>query len=276
MSGTCRDSRLAKAKPAFHGDMSAYINRNEELRILGFSNYGEYLKSDLWDRIRKRVFERDSGWCYGCGCKANQVHHRDYSRSTLKGCIDSLVSLCPKCHKKIELIDGRKCSLEAANKKLDELRRQRFAPATKKHHKPPAKAHKARVAEPKRVEVSLPVKPPTPPTEPPKPKKKKRQPRPLQPVHLASPCGNCKAPVSLGDWMAANRVKPSLERFRAGWIVEKVPEKVIDPEKERIKEAARAVFRSEIELAMKMPFKKRTRAKKKAADKLAAIIRENS
>jgi hypothetical protein len=73
------------------------------LSSLGFSSYREYLKSDLWKTIRKRVVRRDGGKCRVCEAKAQCVHHVRYKKSTLIGNGDKwLVSLCHDCHHAVE------------------------------------------------------------------------------------------------------------------------------------------------------------------------------
>ena len=84
------------------------------LEDLGFKNYNQYLKSDLWKTIRERVLERDGRVCKGRAHammlqlaspdEAAQftelhVHHYRYDRDTLLGeNIDDLITLCSKCH----------------------------------------------------------------------------------------------------------------------------------------------------------------------------------
>lgn len=88
-----------------------YEHRDAVLKRLGFESYGDYLKSDLWASIRSRVFDRDGGRCRGCGKKAAQVHHFSYGDVTMRGeILDRLISVCLRCHRKIEFKNGRKRS----------------------------------------------------------------------------------------------------------------------------------------------------------------------
>ncbi len=95
-----------------------YTYRNLYLSDLGYSSYKEYLKSDDWKKIRDRKLKK---WpeCILCGKKAEVVHHVKYDPAALLGLrAHVLASLCHRCHESIEIQDGAKCSLEAANRKL--------------------------------------------------------------------------------------------------------------------------------------------------------------
>jgi cytochrome c553 len=70
---------------------------------LGFNSYKQYLQSDLWKSIRRRVFHRDGSCCVLCQKPAAQAHHRSYDYSTMSGNdITMIISLCCGCHHKIE------------------------------------------------------------------------------------------------------------------------------------------------------------------------------
>lgn len=47
--------------------------------------YTVYLASALWQRIRRRIFDRDGGLCRACGSPAEVVHHQSYDRDVLDG-----------------------------------------------------------------------------------------------------------------------------------------------------------------------------------------------
>ena len=78
------------------------------LKDLGFKSYRDYLRSDLWHEIRARRMCA-TPVCAKCGKKAQQVHHADYRRATLKGDNPTaLICLCRKCHDKAhETVNGR-------------------------------------------------------------------------------------------------------------------------------------------------------------------------
>jgi 5-methylcytosine-specific restriction endonuclease McrA len=63
--------------------------------------YGQYLKSEEWQRKRYVVLNRDNYKCVFCGAKATQVHHKYYAKKNIgKEPIKWLVSVCEECHKK--------------------------------------------------------------------------------------------------------------------------------------------------------------------------------
>jgi hypothetical protein len=102
----------------------AYSKRNFVLKSLGYRNYYVYLQSDLWDKIRTRVFIRDKNICFGCGEKATQVHHANYNKEVLKGkTIKGLYSVCSSCHTKIEYVNNAKVDPHTATTLLKEIRR---------------------------------------------------------------------------------------------------------------------------------------------------------
>lgn len=84
---------------------------------LGFETYADYLGSDLWQGIRRRVLARDRR-CACCRRFSNTVHHRNYFLATMDGSdISGLVGLCRGCHKKAEFRpDGTKKTLKQANR----------------------------------------------------------------------------------------------------------------------------------------------------------------
>lgn len=91
------------------------------------SRYSEYLQSDLWNAIRGCVLLRDKNECYGCGKRATQVHHRNYSEETMRGRdVSGLVAVCGACHRWIEFDGEKKVALEVANTRLEILRAERF------------------------------------------------------------------------------------------------------------------------------------------------------
>lgn len=100
--------------------MLAYEERDTLLLEMGYASYQEYLRSNRWNRIRKRVLSANDNQCVLCGKPANTVHHTDYSKATLQGeCIDGLVALCDICHNLAEFTAaGTKRTLDEANNTL--------------------------------------------------------------------------------------------------------------------------------------------------------------
>jgi hypothetical protein len=96
-------------------------------------DYGAYLRSPLWRRIRNRVLKRDHRECqrHGCDRKANEVHHRSYDDDVMKGNDDSkLVSLCRSCHEYITYDEnGIRRPLEEQDRLLQDVPDRTILPA---------------------------------------------------------------------------------------------------------------------------------------------------
>ena len=68
--------------------------------------YETYMRSALWQAIRKEVLDRDCYKCLACGDPANEVHHRSYDPEVLEGRDNSkLASICGRCHNRIHYSD---------------------------------------------------------------------------------------------------------------------------------------------------------------------------
>jgi 5-methylcytosine-specific restriction endonuclease McrA len=87
--------------------ISQYSSRNKVIKSLGFINYREYLKSELWKKIRASVLAQNRV-CLKCGGKKYlQIHHRKYTKANLSGKnIKHLIVLCKKCHRKVTSIEN--------------------------------------------------------------------------------------------------------------------------------------------------------------------------
>ncbi|MFA5381876.1 MAG: hypothetical protein WC356_01835 [Candidatus Micrarchaeia archaeon] len=101
-----------------------YKQRNISLQKLGFKTYQEYLCSDLWRKIRRKVLGREKNICQICHKNiATQIHHHNYKYETLRGDkrkLRHLVAICGDCHKKAEFSDcGDKSSLPEANERMN-------------------------------------------------------------------------------------------------------------------------------------------------------------
>lgn len=109
--------------------MATYAKRDELLLRLGFASYADYLTSVLWAEIREAVLDRDNRQCRICDRKARAVHHIDYSEATMIGdSLESLVSVCHNCHKKIEFNEeGKKHTLFQARKMYHRLCNKTFS-----------------------------------------------------------------------------------------------------------------------------------------------------
>lgn len=79
--------------------LSAYRDRNETLRLLGFPSYKNYLGSRLWKLIKERAFQIHGRICRVCKGEATQIHHASYLRDVLMGeDVRALIPLCGRCH----------------------------------------------------------------------------------------------------------------------------------------------------------------------------------
>lgn len=98
-----------------------YAERDKVLGEIGFPSYDIYLKSERWEKIRKKVFATKGHHCTRCGKDvAFQIHHSSYDKDTLLGkSLDHLWPICGRCHQYIERDwRGRKKSLSDANSSL--------------------------------------------------------------------------------------------------------------------------------------------------------------
>jgi hypothetical protein len=100
-----------------------YRHRDENLKILGFASYRDYLASFLWQRVREKVFQAKGHNCLLCGRTATQVHHNRYHVNDLSGKTLRYVNpICRPCHEEIEFDGGKKNDLQAAKLKYGEAR----------------------------------------------------------------------------------------------------------------------------------------------------------
>ena len=68
--------------------------------------YSEYLKTDKWRALRKKVMTRCNGMCEGCMSKpVHDVHHLTYS-NIYDELLFQLVGLCRDCHEKAHGLKG--------------------------------------------------------------------------------------------------------------------------------------------------------------------------
>jgi len=89
--------------------IGVYSRRKKFLSKLGFQSYADYLKSELWTKIRRRVLSRRKG-CKVCGnTKYLQIHHTRYTFLNLSGkSTRYLIVLCQKCHEKVSYLERKK------------------------------------------------------------------------------------------------------------------------------------------------------------------------
>jgi hypothetical protein len=114
-------------KPKYYRNRNRgdYLGRAIVLKELGFSTYREYLQSDLWKSIRKRVCKIKGDACFLCGNKATELHHNSYRYKDLVGKrLRYINPICHSCHGKIEFDDGEKVSVFKAAKSFKRSRKQ--------------------------------------------------------------------------------------------------------------------------------------------------------
>lgn len=97
-------------------DGRSYASRSRELKRIGFSSYRAYLASELWARIKARVYRDLGDACWLCGGRATQLHHNRYHKNDLLGRRTKFIKpICGACHESIEFtVDGEKRSVRGA------------------------------------------------------------------------------------------------------------------------------------------------------------------
>lgn len=115
-----RNGRKAKS---INGQGNNYLSRYLWLQTIGFSTYREYLASELWKSIRKRVFKIKGKLCYLCGKTATEVHHNRYHKNDLTGKrLLYLNPICRTCHEEIEFSENKKSTLKQAKRAFKKKR----------------------------------------------------------------------------------------------------------------------------------------------------------
>ena len=67
-----------------------------------WKEYSDYLNSDKWKRKREAVLKRDQNTCQAClSNQATEIHHLHYENIYDEPLFD-LISVCKRCHEKIE------------------------------------------------------------------------------------------------------------------------------------------------------------------------------
>lgn len=99
-------------------DNPIYLERWKIVRSLGFQDYKDYLQSELWSSIRRKVLRKASGKCSMCEGRANQVHHRKYTKKNLSGdSMDGLLASCEECHELLHKNAGEFVSYQESKKR---------------------------------------------------------------------------------------------------------------------------------------------------------------
>lgn len=106
------------------GSGGTYQERNDNLKKLGFMDYGEYLASPMWAAVRRKAWAFHGPNCQLCDERGQQIHHNWYGIKDLKGeRLCNTRPICMSCHKAIEYDSaGRKVQLHEARRQFDYLR----------------------------------------------------------------------------------------------------------------------------------------------------------
>lgn len=81
--------------------------RNRRLRRMGFNSYQDFLKSDVWKKLKEYIFnKKEFKECHICGSIRYLVpHHRRYTNlhniHSLRKMSRDLICLCGDCHTKV-------------------------------------------------------------------------------------------------------------------------------------------------------------------------------
>lgn len=124
---------MARPRRLSREALSAYRQRLNVLRAMGFVDYDAYLASPLWRSIRERKLLDDDRECYGCGALGcYQVHHDSYAREVLEGkAPDELFVTCDECHRRCEFLYGVKVGPRQATEALRAIREKRLLTSAK-------------------------------------------------------------------------------------------------------------------------------------------------
>jgi ribosome-binding protein aMBF1 (putative translation factor) len=104
-------------------EKDVYAARLVNVRALGFRSYTVYLRSELWQKIKKTVLA-EFPWCTACGRTATTLHHNRYDLDDLLGKrTEHLIPICQRCHHDAEFTKrGEKRGPQRATKKIEQRR----------------------------------------------------------------------------------------------------------------------------------------------------------
>lgn len=82
-------------------------DRHRRLVELGYSSYGDYLRSDHWHHVRANYRASDRPQACICGATTGlHLHHLTYERVGAET-LDDLTPLCPTCHVMVHALEAR-------------------------------------------------------------------------------------------------------------------------------------------------------------------------
>jgi len=99
-------TRLQAGRASRQAAVRRYGVRNALLRKQGYANYGDYLRSAHWRRLRAEYRASDLPQSCICGEWETQLHHITYERVGRERLSD-LVPLCPSCHNLVHVLEWR-------------------------------------------------------------------------------------------------------------------------------------------------------------------------
>ncbi len=111
---------------AIHAFFTGVLQKNESfyranpgaLFKVELLDYADYLQSPVWFIIRNIVLYRDNFTLTVCRAPATEVHHISYEIDVLYGKeLDPIVSVCERCHRRIEFDDSGVKIYDLAEKK---------------------------------------------------------------------------------------------------------------------------------------------------------------
>lgn len=105
---------------------SKYFSR---LRELGIYSYSQYLNSEYWKNIKKRMsLSKTPKECFCCGdSKKLEIHHRKYkARDIDKANLNHFVYLCRNCHEEVHSLqkEDKTITINQATKRIRILKNQ--------------------------------------------------------------------------------------------------------------------------------------------------------
>jgi len=104
---------------------TSYKSRNDWLARMGFGSYRDYLNSDLWRDIRRKVFAAKGSRCRICRKKATELHHHRYHGNDLAGIKTKFIHpVCRACHISIEFDGGKKRDMRKARQAFRNMLKQ--------------------------------------------------------------------------------------------------------------------------------------------------------
>lgn len=120
--------------------MTSIKHRNEILTSAGYPSYREYLKSELWEKIRQACFLLKGKKCLSCGAPATEIHHSTYTKKNLLevnliSIEMTLFPVCHKCHGKCHFKNGKFRSIYRAGQSIKSRAKGKVAKKTRRNRK---------------------------------------------------------------------------------------------------------------------------------------------